>query len=334
MIGSHIIPKFYLERFATRSKRPKAKAGRIWVYQRGREPDHRSTSKQGVEKGYFEFRRPDCKWDASYETTLAAHEGNCNEVLVCARFDTFHWPPGSKEKLGFYAGLLFSRATQRRRQGKDSWSKTLAGFKDAAEDESFIAELAEETSAKYGTPVPQEVIRGVIIEKAEQLYNPSEAQHFFLTGLIKNAEQIAGWLIKKEPWKILRPPAGSEFITTDNPLITFVPLGNGILHTGYGFRKENAAAAIPVAPDACLLMGHAWDVPSVLETQAFDGLTQAFVSICDRFVYSRTHSRHVQDVVQEYAGSSQYGKNAFMPLGVKLPSPRQFLRKHFGLNEE
>lgn len=334
MIGSHIIPKFYLEQFAIRSKRPKAKPGRIWVYQRNREPDHRSTSRQGVEKGYFEFSRPDGVWNASYEKTLARHEGNCNEVLVCAKFDTFHWPPGSKEKLAFYAGLLFSRATQRRRQGKDNWSKTLAGFKDAAEEESLTAELAEAASAKYGTRVTQEAVRGLIVEKAEQLYNPTEAQHYFLAGLVTNAEQIAGWLVKKEPWKVVRPPAGSEFITTDNPLITFVPLGNGLLHPGYGFRKKAAVAAFPLAPDACLLMGHAWDVRSVLEKQSFGGLIQAFVSICDRFVYSRTRNRRVQDVVQEYAGSSQYGKNAFMPLGVKLPPPRQFLRKYFGLNEE
>lgn len=334
MIGSHIIPKFYLGRFAIRSKRPKAKAGRIWVYQRGREPDHRSTSRQGVERGYLEFIRTDGKWDASYETTLAGHEENCNEVLVCARFDSFHWPPGSKEKLGFYAGLLFSRATQRRRQGRDNWNKTLAGFKDAAEDGSFIAELAEATSAKYGTPVTKESIRAVIVEKAAQLYNPGEAQRLFLAGLMTNAKQIAGWLLKKGPWKILRPPAGSEFVTTDNPLITFVPIGNGVLHPGYGFRKEKAAAAFPLAPDACLLMGHAGDVPSVLEAQAFGSLSQAFVSICDRFVYSKSSSRQVQNIVQEYAGSSQYGKNAFVPLGVKLPTPREFLRKHFGLNEE
>lgn len=334
MIGSHIIPKFYLEQFAIPSKRRKARPGRIWVYQRGREPDHRATSRQGVEKGYFEFRGPDGVWDESYETVLAEHEGNCNDVLVCAKFDTFHWPPGSREKLAFYAGLLFSRATQRRRQSRSSWSKTLAGFKEAAEDERLIAELAEATSRKYGTRVSREAIRTTIVEMAEGSYNPDEAHRVFLTDLITNADQVAGWLLKKAPWRILRPPAETEFITTDNPLITFVPLGNGILHPGYGFRKETAAAAFPLAPDACLLMGRAWQVHSQLDLQSLEGLTTALVSISDRFVYSKTFSRQVQDAVQKFGGSSRYGENAFMPLGVELPTPSQFLRKHFGLKEE
>jgi hypothetical protein len=59
LINSHIIPAFYLEQFATPSVRGKDKPGRIWVYEKGNEPDERATSVQGREKGYFGFINPD-----------------------------------------------------------------------------------------------------------------------------------------------------------------------------------------------------------------------------------------------------------------------------------
>ena len=331
MIRSHIIPKFYLEKFAVRPKRRKRGPGRIWVYERGRKPGQRATSRQGVKKGHFEYRKPDGSWEHSFESLLAEHESECNEILTCAKFETFHWPPRSRERLAFYAGLLFSRATQRRRQQESNWSKTLAGFRQAADDERLVAELAEVTSRKYGMPVAKEAIRATIVEMVERSYGPAEAQRAFLADLIANAERIAGWLLTKQPWTILRPPLGGEFITSDNPLITFVPLGNGLLHTGYGFRKGMDAAAFPLAPDACLLMGHAWQVPTHLNDQAFGALTQALVSICDRFSYSRVYSKRVQGLVDECGGTSRYGENTFMPLGVAIPTPRQFLRTFFDL---
>src|SRR5581483_8586457 len=114
MIGSHIIPKFYLEQFASPSKSGKKRTGLIWVYQSGKKAQLRGTSVQGVENGYFGFVRPDGSLEESFETELAQRENECNDVLVFAKSDLFHWPPGSREKLAFYAALLYSRATQRR----------------------------------------------------------------------------------------------------------------------------------------------------------------------------------------------------------------------------
>jgi hypothetical protein len=107
-----------------------------------------------------------------------------------------------------------------------------------------------------------------------------------------------------------------------------------VLHPGYGFRKEIVDAAFPLAPDACLLMGKAWRVSRNLDLAMLASLNEALISISDRYVYSKTYSDEINGLVQNYGGICRYGESAFMPIGLKLPTARQFLRMHFGLGME
>lgn len=85
MINSHIIPAYYLERFARPSTRGSSSLGRVWVYEKGCEPQDRATSVQGRVNGYFEFVHPDGTKEESFEAVLAQRENECNEILALAR---------------------------------------------------------------------------------------------------------------------------------------------------------------------------------------------------------------------------------------------------------
>ena len=87
-VGSHIIPRFYLEQFSNPSER-KGNPGPIWVYERGKAPALRATTVQGRENGYFEYVLPDGTREESLEKRLAQLEGQCNETLACAKSDLF-----------------------------------------------------------------------------------------------------------------------------------------------------------------------------------------------------------------------------------------------------
>ena len=161
MIGSHIIPSFYLEQFSTPSDRrkrrgEKVKSGRVWVYEKGKEPNHRSTSRQGRENGYFGFILPDGRLNEAFESELAQREGECNEVLACARSDLFHWPSGSQDKLAFYAALLHSRATQARDFSTRNQTIAFNLIKEAA-TESIIQEIA----GSLGLNSPDAIRQGI-----------------------------------------------------------------------------------------------------------------------------------------------------------------------------
>jgi len=271
--------------------------------------------------------------EESLETQLAAIEDECNDILVGAKFDTYPWPVGSREKLALYAALLYSRVTQRRTSADQNFRTVHSQLRDAASDERLLKELACGLSIRIGKAVSEQVIRDAIWKHIEELATPASAKNSFVSELRQNAEYIAALLLAKNPWRVLRQER-SEFVATDNPLITFVPLGNGKLHPGYGFRKTIAVAAFPLAPDACLLMGDAWRVGRTLDALTIRELNEAFISICDRYVYSRTYSDEVRKTVEQHGGSFRYGVNALMPIGMKLPTARQFLRFHFGLNPD
>jgi Protein of unknown function (DUF4238) len=281
MIGSHIIPKFYLEQFSTPSQRGIGNPGRIWVYERGQEPADRGTSVQGKENGYFGYYKSDGTFEESFETLLAGYENECNDLLVCAKFDTFHWPHGAREKIASYAALLYSRATQRRTYSAKQWTKILSELREAVTDDLLIKEIADAVARQLDLPASEDAVRNAITKYIQESETPQEAKNSFLSGLIENTNLIAGLLLKKDPWRILRPPPRGEFITTDNPLVSFVPLGNGLLHPGYGFRKEMVDAVFPLAPDACLLMGKAWAVPRNLDSSMLASLNEALITISD-----------------------------------------------------
>ncbi len=329
MIGSHIIPAFYLEQFSTPSDRRKrrgrkVKAGRVWVYERGEEPKHRSTSVQGRENGYFGFILPDGRLNESFEAELARREGECNEVLACARSELFHWPVGSQDKLAFYAALLHSRATQARDFSARNLTIVFNHLKEAASDESIIQEIAD----SLGLDSPDAIRKGME-QWARKPPDRVAAKNGFLKSLIHHSEVKAEMLLKKAPWRVLRPPQGKEFITTDNPLVTFLPLQNGKLHPGYGFNFKGSVSVFALAPDACLSMGE-WPVPNTISEATLLELHQSVISICDRYVYSKKLADSVQTQVTNHAGEVRYGVTALISTGG-LPDARQFLRRQFGL---
>jgi hypothetical protein len=52
----------------------------------------------------------------------------------------------------------------------------------------------------------------------------------------------------QKSWQLWRAPRGVEFVTSDNPLVTFIDLGNGGLNSGHGLRKQDTIGIFPIAP--------------------------------------------------------------------------------------
>lgn len=259
MIGSHIIPKFYLEQFASQSKR-KNNPGRIWVYEKGKRPDERATSVQGVENGYFAYVRDDGTEDGvledAFEKHLAERENECDSVLFCSKSHLYHWPHGSRDKLAFYAALLYSRATQRREHSAKNSRYTLDVFERAlSEDKTLLTDLTDGYSKRFGQTFTEQEICDLLLKPVLEGRGPRAEKNQFLTDLLNNAESIANLILNKPTWEVWQAPEGLEFITSDNPLVSAVPLSHGKFHPGYGFGKQEIIALFPLAPTACLAAG-------------------------------------------------------------------------------
>jgi hypothetical protein len=91
MIGSHIIPVFYLQQFAHESSRGK-KHALVWVYEKGQEPEERSLRVQGKQKGYFAVLQNDKPVDdEATEAEITALENDAMMPCFCAQSELFDW---------------------------------------------------------------------------------------------------------------------------------------------------------------------------------------------------------------------------------------------------
>jgi hypothetical protein len=303
-----------------------------WVYERGKEPDQRATTVQGRENGYFEHILPDGSTEEVLESELAALEGECNDVVACARGELFDWTStANRNRLAFYAAMLFARATQRRNFNSKHWLKIWQEFANAIGDDDFMNELAIHYASKFNIQVTASSLRDRLSKLVAKMQTPSEGKNTFLKDFLMHAEAIKTLLVQK-PWFIWRAPPDIQFVTSDNPLISFLPLRNGEFHSGYGFRFPGVIAAFPLAPDACLAIGAVAPELQKLDTAGIRKLNEVTIRLCDRYVYSQMYSEEVTTLVNECGGTARYGETAYLHVGLNLPV-KDFIRRHLGLDD-
>src|SRR5258708_40236939 len=97
-------------------------------------------------------------------------------------------------------------------------------------------------------------MRERLLKHADDMKSTPESKNAFLRDFLWQADDIKELLLQK-PWRLWRAQPEAEFVTSDNPVISFVPVGNGELSPGYGFRFPGVVVAFPLSPGACLVMG-------------------------------------------------------------------------------
>jgi hypothetical protein len=329
-IGSHIIPKFYLEQFAVPSA-VKNKPGRIWVYEKGEEPDERATSVQGKEKGYFGITAPDGTLDERFEEHLAELEADCNSTLVCAKSSLFDL--GSlmhRRRLAFYMGLLFARSTMRRKFSASNWAKIKEPFSKLELDDEYVHDLATHFTDATGELVTPEYIRGMIRDHAAEFTKKDMTGNTFVQDTLFHAEVMKAELVSR-PWQVWEAPTGIEFATSDNPVITFLRITEEAWHPGHGFRKPGVVVAFPLAPTTCLTIGTAGREFQTVDEATVIRLNELVVRCSDRFVYTKTLSTYIQEMMHSFARTSVPGENAFVGEFPGTKQIEEYLRKKMGV---
>jgi hypothetical protein len=135
-------------------------------------------------------------------------------------------------------------------------------------------------------------------------------------------------------WQVWETPAAAEFVTSDNPVVTFLRLKEDLWHPGYGFRKPGVVVAFPIASTACLTIGFAGQP----EFQRVDAATVArlndiVVRSSDRFVYSKTLSEETIKMVDEVGRTSVPGETAFVGPSADAQRIEEHLRQSMGIRK-
>jgi hypothetical protein len=329
--GSHTIPRFYLEQFAIPRKN---KPGRVCVYEKGKRLQQRSTKSQGRENGYFQIVRENGTKHEFMEKALAKFEEECLSVLVSAKYITCDLA-FVYVKLASYAAMLFQRSTARRKFSARNWAKLVRPYSNLACNQEYLRDLAEHYTARTGVSITSERIAEMMRNHTGLFTDENYTRSTFVQDLWMHIEIGKQEMLKKS-WQVWHAPEGTEFVTSDNPVVTFLRFFTDyeeLWHPGYGFGTKNVIVAFPLAPTACLVMT---DTPFGDSRARVNGDTvrrtnEMLICCCDRFVYSRAPSPSVAEFMDQFGATSIPGENAFIGRSVDEALVENHLRQTMGI---
>jgi hypothetical protein len=138
----------------------------------------------------------------------------------------------------------------------------------------------------------------------------SELRHQFVTRLQHRVNLFSDILLNK-PWQIWRVPDGKQFVTSDNPVMTFLTDDWGRYTVGHSLGKEGVVILLPISPAACIAAGIFGYADRMIAEADVLEVNKMIISGASRFAYSRDIDPHIDTLAQEFIGSVQYGVNAF-----------------------
>jgi hypothetical protein len=308
-ILSHKIPQAYLRRFSSPGKRGR---GKLWVYEKGRLPRIGSPKSEAAERGFFAQKtNTGALDDAAAEAMTARIEDRALEVFHCAENQCYVWTDKHRTRMAEYWALLFIRASATFHMHREKWHESLVKAKEKIEtDKSVRQDLARRYSFLIGRNITEQEVLQMFQRVIPNLMDESEMRHGFVSQLERRVELFSKILLAK-PWQVWMAPAGSEFITSDTPVVTMQIDEFGQYRVGWGFNRENVIALMPMSRRACLAAGTAQTHYRVVDASYVEASNKSVITCSHRFAYSRTLDPSIDALVQSSLGSIRYGVDAF-----------------------
>lgn len=295
-----------------------AKTGRIWVYEKGKPPRLGSAATECRENGYLGVPRLDGPPDEWLEGALSREESAHAGLLPLVPNRCFVWDYGRRVLMAECVGLMFARS-RGRQSGQGPLLETGRALMRELAGDGFFDQLAADLAAGGGP-----AIAGVELAARFDAEAGSNSglvrQTAFAEGLIAGAQQTAA-AVSRRHWQVWHAPTGTEFVTSDTPVATALPVGDR-LSPGFGFNDDRTLLFFPLAPASCLVAGMAGSEHREVGAGDVWEINRLLVAFAQRFVYGRSRSEAVRAMVEERCGAVRFGATAFVP----TPAQRERLR--------
>lgn len=310
-IRSHKMPKAYLKRFAAPPLRRK-QFGKLWVYERGRDPRVGTAHSESAERGFFVSATDSGTSDDSPTEAWAERiEYLALDTLISAPSPLFVWTYENRLRMAHFWALMFLRSTSffnfHKKGSEDLFG---AQLRRLSTDEALRQRLVTHYALLFGRPFSEEEILGTIGRAVTGLLADQELRNQYVQHLRRRVDLISGIFLDKN-WQIWTSPGDREFITCDSPVMTFRLDYWGQYFVGDGFGKEGSIIILPLSPTACLLAGITGPPSRHVSADDVKEINKIIVHSSARFIYSRTRDPEIDTVVQRSAGSIRYGISAF-----------------------
>jgi hypothetical protein len=267
---------------------------------------------EGTERGFFTSKLQNGTFDdGPAEKWTQGLEDRALETLIHAPNQCFVWTTKNRRHMAEYWALLFVRATAAFEFHRTSWEKSLSETHDRIRsDGALLEKLVQRYSFLCGRFVSDREILDVYSRVIPNLRSEAEMRSHYVQQLQRRTELFSELLVKK-PWQVWIATEGSEFVTSDSPIMTLRLDEWGRYYVGDGFGKEGVVALLPLCPEACLFAGiQGYPSKSVTSHDVWE-IDKVVISSSYRFTYSRNRDDRIDALMQERGGSIRYGVDAF-----------------------
>ena len=313
LIGSHTgTAASYLKQF-TRKQKPSDRQAKLWVYGRNVTPRSSTSNREGRENGYFAVTLSDGQVDESVETILAGFDDKAATLLRLFAHETYVLSPKDKEAFTECLALIFARTTARRELTGKIARHIRDAYAELSSDPEWLQEQAKINEELSGKPTTLKEASRSVARVLTRISTPEYVRNSFIQGLFHLASGVYEELSGKS-WQVWEAPERSEFVTTDNPIITLKPDTWGRFFPGWGLRSEGLKIAFPLSPIHCLLIGADGRHWRRVTPNDVNLINKALVLCMDRWTYSASYSEDIRVLVDSIGGTVRYGEQAFVPV--------------------
>ena len=296
----HQVPRFVLERFAS------PLTGKVWNYdkQAGRVWPA-SLEDTACERHLYSVTMDDGQHNTDIEDAISRIENVAaplsEQILSGEELSGQGW-----NNFASFVAIMYVRTNAFRRLYAELHGniKMMREYRVASDDSLFESQMErfQADRGKISDDQKQE-LRSTMLDPSNYIFLVDREYTIKALGY---HDQLAPLLSSME-WTIMIAPKGDwRFITSDNPVVQWVPPQHHHPFRGTGgFRNRHAEVIFPLSPDQCWV-GH-WlkGAPRRLETTAewVKQTNRITAGSAERFLYSHIHRLGILRLAKKYADS-------------------------------
>ncbi|MDR5729206.1 MAG: DUF4238 domain-containing protein [Terriglobia bacterium] len=307
----HYVPRFYLNGFTD-------KKGVLWAYEKGAAAPRASKPKEeGSREDYYVFTELGEK-DDSTEQMLGTLENIVAPIFHHLRRREHKLSPQEVGHLFAFMGVMFVRVPAYReyRDIMTGMEVTLYA-QEMMKTPGVFEKFVRYYEAKTGKPLadPEKVRQAVI--SGEFVYK-QQSKVMNLAFIFRDAQEIGKALIREYGYDLYFAPSGSYYVTSDNPIVTIGPDGDGKTMVGLGFSWPHTQVIFPINKRVCAILSRDGRERKIDATpQKFGEINRLLMFTAQKYLYAAENSVGLGQEFEQQGCRLKYGENALIPFDFK-----------------
>ena len=303
--AQHYVPRFYLKGFTD-------KHGVLWVYERFK-PKRASKPKHEAHRPDYYTHAEHGFRDESAEAELRKMESLAGPVISKLGNPQYQMTREKASHLFVFVAFMFVRVPSWREHLDKTFvemvrKNQLARARDKAGFHQACKEMEQQTGKPLG--MDAEELRQYVLTgeyDIEQTSNAFSLGAMFTSGLAVMDE------LQKFGFEVLYAPEGRFFVTSDSPVYTIKPEGNGQATVGMGFGWQGVEVFFPLNKRACLRMRKGLQPKRVFISEGkLEMVNNLIMATATQFLYSNENYKRLSRLFDERGCKVRAGRDAFM----------------------